>query len=306
MEQLCPQPDYRAGKLNEVREMRDGEVRGKKTANILRMYLVAACVCFISLFCLLSCGLEAFYYIDYIQQTNRYSESTAVIQLPSTNDLGYGREGNYFENFIIFYRIYISDTNRSPMDADSSSQVRNEINPSLNSEYNAILPSTDITSTTVNTANLENTFFNRGYFMATLAEEAPAIERVLGSGSLGKTLEIFFDTRNGIGPTLSLDGGVTTYTLRRGESGPSVKFNPRPDSRDLYRSFLNHPDLYNKENVKPEINRDVANNSKAQTSLRYTYVSMYIAAAGKSLEMPPRTIYSQPTFVGIFRLTDYS
>jgi hypothetical protein len=33
---------------------------------------------------------------------------------------------------------------------------------------------------------------------------------------------------------------------------------------------------------------------------------MYIAAEGRSLETPSRTIYSQPTFIGIFMLADSS
>jgi hypothetical protein len=285
--------------------MRNEELKSKKALGVLGKRLAALCVCFLALFCLLSCGLEAFYYIDYIPQGD-YTDSKAIIRLPSTNDLGYGREGNYFSNFILFYRIYISDSNTpTGMYLTDSSGTRNEINPSLNSDYNGIYPITDITSTTVNTSNLETTFLNRRYFVITLAEEP--IDRVLGGGSLGKTLDIFFNPYNGAKPTLSLDGGVTTYTLQRAISAPGISdFHPRPDNANLYRSFLNHADLCNKDFINDEINRDVATNSKSQELLRYTYVSIYIAATGKSLEMPPRTIYSQPTFVGIFRLTDWS
>ena len=255
---------------------------------------------FISLFCLLSCGLEAFYYIDYIPEGD-YDGLSSVIQLPSSSTEGYS---NYFTNYIIFYRIYISaiNANTGPHLRDVS-QDRIDINSLLNSDYNNILPSTDITSTTVNTSNLENTFLNRNYFALNL--EGEDAEKVLGSSALGKTLEIIFHTSNGTNPTLTLDGGITNYNLQRAVSGPGINdFRPRPDSPSFYRKFINHPDLYNKENVSNDINRDVATNTR-DTDLRYTYVTMYIAAKGLSLEMPPRAIYSQPTFIGFFKLTDW-
>ncbi|MDR0494448.1 MAG: hypothetical protein LBG95_02310 [Treponema sp.] len=277
--------------------MRNEGLKGKKAAGL--------CVCFLSLFCLLSCGLEAFYYIDYIPEGD-YSDNRAVIRLPSTNDLGYGREGSYFTNFILFYRIYMSDlfVPTGPHLTAPDGIDRAAINSTLNSDYSGIFSSTDITSTTASISNPETIFFNRGYFMVTLAGED--IEKILGGGSLGKTLEIFFDPYNGVRPTLSLDGGVTAYTLQRAVSAPGIPFfQPRPEG-NLYRSFLNHADLCNKGFATNEINRDVAVNYKSQELLRYTYVSMYIAATGKSLEMPPKAIYSQPTFVGIFRLTNWS
>jgi len=216
----------------------------------------------------------------------------ATIRLPSGSTEGY----NYFDNFVIFYRIYISGvyTEGGILTAED----RSAINAVLNSDHSGLYSLTDITSTSVNTSNLENTFNNRKYYKLTL-EEAE-INDVLGSRSLGETLVILFDTRNGYQPTLTAGNG-TPYVLQRAVEGPSLSFRPQPN-----RYFLNHPDLYNTANATNDLNADVAANTRTEQPLRYTYVSMYIAAKGTSLEMPPRSIYSQPTFIGIFRLAESS
>jgi hypothetical protein len=253
---------------------------------LLRLAVIGIC----SLWCLLSCGLEAFYYIDYIP-LGTYDDTRASVRLPSSSAEGYS---TYFSNFIIFYRIYISGE-RIPTGTylRDSSNDRNTINMALNSDYVGLDPFTDITSTTVNTENLESTFLNRKYFQLTL--ESAEINNVLGKNSLGEILDFAFPPNTGVMPTLILRG--TAYTLRRADREKQSLLAPRPD-----RYFLNHPDLYNNANVTNEINADVAANTRGNP--RYTYVSLYIAAKGVSLEMPPRDIYSQPTFIGIFLLAE--
>ena len=241
---------------------------------------------------LLSCGLEAFYYIDYIPQGDYTDTTRATVRLPSSSSEGY----NYFTHFVIFYRIYISGTN--PTGRIETPEERSGINATLSTDFSGIYPSTDITSTTVNTANLENTFYNTRKYSA-LTLEGAEIRNVLGSRSLGETLEISFDPRNGVQPTLTING--TPYVLQRAIERPGLNFSPQPN-----RDFLNHPDLYNTAYVTDVLNADVATNTRTDPPLRYTYVSMYIAAVGQSLEMPPRTIYSQPTFIGIFQLAESS
>jgi hypothetical protein len=192
---------------------------------------------------------------------------------------------------MIFYRIYISDSN--PVARIDTPELRSSINSTLNSDYNGLYSYTDITSTTVNTSNLDSTFNNRKYFKLELDDRD--INRVLSGNSLGKTLEIAFPPNNGVKPTLELDGD--SYSLYRAVLGTGLNFTPKPD-----RYFLNHPDLRNSANATNEINADVATNSNVDSE--HTYVSMYIAAVGTTLEMPPRTIYSQPTFIGIFKLAN--
>jgi hypothetical protein len=258
-------------------------------------YRAIALICFLSLGALLSCGLEESFYIDNIPQ-GQYNLSNAIISLPSGSAEGY----SYFNSFIIFYRIYISDkivnTGRQ-LEGYGSNNDRIAINSTLNSDYNSLYSLADPTSTTVNTSNLESTFSNRRYFLLTL--EGADINRVLGSDSLGETLVIFFDPNNGVQPTLTVGGAA--YNLQRAVQNENLNLyglNPHPDRR-----FLNHPELYNIENITNGRNADVATNSASD--VEYTYVSMYIAARGTG-DIPPRAIYSQPTFIGIFNLSRWS
>jgi hypothetical protein len=255
---------------------------------------------FFSLFCLLSCGLEAFYYIDYIQNSIMDTTVRATINLPSSNDEGYS---SYFDHFIIFYRIYISDIDEIGLIASTSTKdiFNRSLNSSLSSDFDVLYSSTDKASTTVNTANLENTFLNRKYFQ--LEMENANISSILGSGSLGRTLEIAFPPNTGVRPTLILNGN--SYILQRVKGDDVLGIPPfyqKPDDR----YFLNYPELYDTANATSTINNDVATNTKAGADFRYTYVSMYIAAVGKSYELPPRNIYSQPTFIGVFKLAESS
>jgi len=257
---------------------------------------------FFSFFCLLSCGLEAFYYIDYIPNSDMQTTTRATIKLPSSSDEGYSTEAakRIFDHFIIFYRIYISDIPETALIASTKTNdvLNRSLNSALNADFAFLYPSTDKTSTTVSTANLENTFLNRKYFKLEL--ENANIIRVLGSGSLGMTITIFFSQENTVRPILDMNNG-NSYTLLRDPL--SIGTNASPVMRS--REFLNHPDLYNPDHAIPEVNADVAKGSKT-SGFRYSYVSMYIAAVGKTLELPPRNIYSQPTFIGVFRLAESS
>ena len=258
-------------------------------------YCAAALICILSLSSLLSCGLEEYYYLDYVPQGD-YSDTNAIIRLRAS-----GFDGStYFDNFIIFYRIYISANNvptGKQLEGQGSNNERTTINSTLNSDYIGLYSLTDITSTTVNTSNLESTFSNRRYFLLTL--ENANINSVLGSGSLGGTLNIAFPPNSGVKPTLTING--SSYTLLRADKDQKL-LSPLPD-----RNFLNHSALYSNTNINIDSgsNVDVAAYNGTGTP-QYTYVSMYIAARGTSLEMPPQTIYSQPTFIGIFRLADTS
>jgi len=247
-------------------------------------------VLLISLFCLLSCGLEDIPYLDFIPDSTMTDNTSARILLPSSSFEGYSSV-SYFTHFEIFYRIYISSHPESGI--INTSALRSQINSSLNSDFQGLYYLTDKTSTSANPSNLDTVFNNRNYFRLTL--EGADIDTVLGNGSLGKTLEISFSGPNGVRPVLILNGA--SYTLQRAVEGPRFSFTPQPN-----RNFLNHEDLYNNANVINEINADVAvPNPNTPPTPRYTYTSMYIFAIGKDYLS---TIYSQPTHINIFRLPE--
>jgi len=246
---------------------------------------------FFSLLFSLSCGLENYLYLDYIRDGIINDNTYAKIELPTSLDEGYS---SFFDNFLIYYRIYISDTPDSGI--INTSESRNKINSSLNSDFSGFYSLTDKSSTSANPSGLETVFTNRKYFKLTL--ENYNIDNILGSGALspsrpGQTLEILFSGPNGVKPVLKLNG--VSYTLQRAVTGPGLNFRPEPD-----RFFLNHYDLYNIQNVNENINADTAAIG-TQPNPGYTYVSMYIFAIGRDYL---DTIYSQPTHIGVFRLPE--
>jgi hypothetical protein len=263
---------------------------------LIGIRLLCIAVCLLALGGLLSCGLETFYFIDYIPASNYIDETRSLVQLPSSETDGY-RDTEFFTHFIIFYRIYLSNE-RPTGRINDSAEAMNSINTTLISDYNWSIPYTDITSTTANVSGLENTFYNRRFFKLEL--QGADIDSILNrAGALGKILEIrFFEAAVPPEPVLSING--ISYVLRRANSGPSIIFSPQPTDS---RAFLNYPALYDVNNATIELNADVATNTRGE--VRYTYVSMYIAAVGRSYEIPPTTIYSQPTFLGIFKLPEW-
>jgi len=241
-------------------------------------------VLIISLFCL-SCGIEDIPYLDYIPDGIINDTISARILLPSSSAEGYSA---YFQRFEIYYRIYISDRSLSvPINTSLMSQINNF----LYSDFQGLYSLTNKTSTSANPSNLETVFSNRRYFKLTLQDDN--IDNVLDRSSLGGTLDIQFPPNPGVNPVLILNDG-DSHTLQRATSGPSLNFSPVPD-----RNFLNHPALYNNDNVTDQENADVAKNT--QNTPRYTYVSMYIFAIGRDYIT---TIYSQPTHIGIFLLAE--
>jgi hypothetical protein len=247
-------------------------------------------VCLLALSGLLCCGLETFYYIDNIPASNYIDDTYSTIRLPSSGNEGYGSD-QYFTHFMIFYRIYLSDTGLPSGRLDTQLSV---ISSYLVSDYSGLYSLTDPTNTSANTSSLDNNFFNRRYFKLEVA--GANINSVLGRDSLGSTLGITFFIDEP--PQLTLNG--ISYPLERASanSTPGLPYPQPPDSR----YFINYPELYSVANATAEINADVAPHSGV--NILYSYVSMYIAAVGRSFEMPPRTIYSQPSFLGIFRLPE--
>jgi hypothetical protein len=264
-----------------------------------KSFFVGVGVCVVSLCCLLSCGLEEIYYLDYIFASNYSDTTVATVSLPDTSREGYDTpsRGGYFTNFIIYYRIYISS--ESPVGAILETSYRRLINPTLENNYSTLYPLTDITNKNPNISNLETTFNNYDFYK--LALEGANIDDILGRGSLGGTLEFdFMDEKKSNRPKLILtdiNKNVYEKTMLRATEGQNIIFKPEPEDRYFY----NHSSLHDNEKAIKTVNADTVASQKVSNPM-YTYVLMYIAAEGKSQEMPPRTIYSQPTFVGIFSL----
>ena len=236
--------------------------------------------------CLLSCGLEDYSYLPPVPQSSiRMTDNTrATINIPGS----YSSYSNFY-TFKIYYRIYISGY-QTVGEINTTTEM-NSINRTLTSDYNAIYPSTDTTSTTANTS-IESLFRNRRYYELSLT--GTGINNFLAS-SVGRTVTLNF-TGNET-PNMEISG--TSYLLNR-STGDGV-FKPEPD---LY--FRNTQDLYDSDKANTDQNADVANVNSTETvpaSPRYTYISFYIVAAGFN-QNNLTTFYSSPTFIGILRLPE--
>lgn len=236
-----------------------------------------------SLLC--ACGLEdaAFLYAVPEGKITATNARQVYIDLPSPDAV----EALYFTHFVFFYRIYISGAVSAPGIPITTATQMASINPALASDFNSLYSytSSSVNNTTVNTST--SLFTSRRYY--DLALEGSAIESVLGAASPGKQLLIDFRISP---PVLSLDGGTTTINLRRSTGGGT--FEPVPD-----RYFINRPDLYDSSNAIPTKNADTAAYSSPASSS--TYVSLYIAKMGRDA-YTLSSVYSVPTFVGVFEL----
>jgi hypothetical protein len=233
---------------------------------------------FLALF-LSSCGIEVYHYLPPVSSGSITTSANtyARIYLP-------GVSSPDFTHFALYYRIYISDQNRTGFSLSASDLQ--SINTSLYSDYNYLNNYTDTGSaTTVNTASVMG---NRSY--------QPLFFQ-LGPGSYsntvltapGTTVELYFPPS---GPYLRRSG--VDLPLIRSNGGGA--FDPRPD-----RLFTNKPDLYNPSYINANFNADVVAPSGPGSS-RHAYAAIYIATAGINEQAGYVPIFSNPTLVGIFLL----
>jgi len=225
-----------------------------------------------------TCGIEEYYYLPQVPQTNIsvISNTSATIRLPPLSS-------SYANNYVIYYRIYISNYNESGTINTSSTRIN--ISPDLERDFSAINPNTDPTSNTMGTP-ADTLFKNRSYFI--LALDGTNINNVLTK--IGGDIEILFPTMAGDFPGLLFNGG--NYRLFRSRD----LIHPEPD-----RFFRNTSDLNDHGKAIANINADVS--SRSGLSQRLAYVSMYIVAAGVNPDaFTP--IYSKPTHICVFKLPD--
>jgi hypothetical protein len=226
-----------------------------------------------------ACGIEEYVYLFPVPEASVEQLPTisgARVRLPENSS-------DYFNNFTIFYRIYIS---AMPSQSLPSNQYAG-LNAELASDYSAFLPYTNTANTSVNATVVGTLFRNRKYWE--LEIEGGNIDAMLDSEQL---ITINFNYIIGRPPTLDI--GISSFVLRRSNGGGA--FNPAPDRR-----FLNTSGLTARENATTLINADVAPASGSSSTL-YAYVAMYIVATGIDNNFSP--IYSIPTFLGVFRLPD--
>jgi len=234
-----------------------------------------------------TCGIEEYYYLPQVSQGNiiRIQNTEARIEIPALDPVQF----YYARYYLIYYRIYISGELISGEIQTSTSEIMNRINPSLANDFNALYGSTDPASTSMPSSSL---FSNRKYFELSFKAGNTEAKNILTSE--GGTLRIYF-------PPIQWDYPIAVfnrqeYRLHRSVEPELRNFEP---SDDPY--FRNTSDLNNNDYATSEKNADVT--GRTGITQRYAYVSMYIVAAGQNpVGFTP--IYSKPTHIGIFKLTD--
>ncbi|MCL2138334.1 MAG: hypothetical protein FWH41_02255 [Treponema sp.] len=256
-------------------------------------------ICIISLSGFASCGLEAFYFLDNIPSVN-LEFGRATIRMPTSNDDGYDtpQAGGYFSNFLIFYRIYISDDNPSQIIYTDTDRIA--INSTLNSDWNSLYSFTK-ENISGETSNMDRKFLDRNYYKLEL--EGNDIDKILDRRVLQTNLIIDFSVV-GEAPTLIIENSASSYTLKRTNNKPGLTFFPEPSDDWRFFNFQELRDPSKALSAVKDINADVVTKTNPSMPLDYTYVSMYIVAAGKSNETPPVSIFSQATFIGVFKLPE--
>jgi hypothetical protein len=227
-----------------------------------------------------SCGIESYHYLPPVPSSNITSSMNerATILLP-------GISSNDFTYFALYYRIYISYSNRTGFSL-SANDLR-EINSTLYSDYSYL--SSYTSTTNVTTVNISSVMGNRGY--QPLYFEIPS-GGISNSVLNNPGMEIYFDFPPNTPPYLR--SGTDTFLLKRSDGGGT--FSPLP----LDRYFRNSNDLNNDANITATANADVVKPDGSGT-IRHAYASMYIVSAGLN-EQTYTPIFSIPTFVGIFLL----
>jgi hypothetical protein len=241
-----------------------------------------------------ACGLEDYPYIFPIPQGIIFRSMNDFSRVPIPTD----NAGNpYFRNFVIFYRIYISNLLLSDT---ASPDVFLGINPALSANY--IEFERFIDSDTLINVNMDRVFQGRRYkYLSLLTLPADLnINNELSSSILGHTLEFDFSTDavNQWGaPVMQVYAGgilLRTRILWRSADG----FSPQPAGN---RNFFNRDELWDSGFLNDQFNADVQGHPAHNPGIStYTYAAMYIMAMGYDSNHSP--IYSTPSRIHVFLL----
>jgi hypothetical protein len=248
---------------------RDYSYRGEM--NWIKKLIILSFAGFLNAGLLTTCGIDEYYYLPQVPITNIQSEGnfSVTINIPSDlNDSSY----YYASGYNIYYRIY---TSNHPTDSISEGD-HGLINSSLKSDYEYFRPIADQTTATLPSAT---TFSGRKYYIL----EFDSLT-ILPPG--GGRLDILFPPSHPNIPN-------ATFTPSGGSALTVIPLRSRNAMLDPDQMFSNTDKL---RYTDPDTNLDIAPGEEGST---LTYVAMYIVAFGTN-PSTFSTIFSKPTFVGVF------
>ena len=238
------------------------------TPRIIKTGLFILIILFLS-----NCGIYDYPFIYPVPIGTITGElNTNVYINTGTDNIG----NQYFTHYIIFYKIYISDT-------DNSNPIEN-INSVLASDYSRI---NNISGSQSIGGAAAYDLITRSLRFSEISLEGTNIDIFLSNASNNINIDFTRDF-----PSLSIDN-INYYRLTR-------RHITSTSSNERY--FLNNInqlryDIIN--NITNGENRDVQDNTSATKT--YSHALMYIMASGMNTQnfVP---VYSSPTYIGIFRL----
>lgn len=232
---------------------------------------------------LAACGIDDYVYLDPVSDTDwSFLNNQITCTLPSSQTEG------YFQNYVIYYRLYPSTVNKSGNSLSTGDF--SSINSAMYSDYLSIYPySTEDDEAPVYLQSLfENTL---GYKELCLGQAVSSrddldtivevdAENLLGDGSHGKTITIDFNLQSleTAHPGLIIDG--TKYRLLREDATTTLP------SRDFLQDS--------------ELDSEMSGADFEGTALNYTYAVFYIVAKG--IDESFSTLLSRAAFLGALQL----
>lgn len=231
-----------------------------------------------------------------VEQVSSVGATSASITIPDNDS-----DPN-FRYYAIFYRIYISDRD---VPSITTSNERSIVNPALASHYNTINPYTandNISPSSVGTVFSSLRYYSlyaevngTEYPMSRILTDPDSWLTGLQTIARNHIVEIVFaDAGPYLKITYGSSGDSGELPLRRSAD----RFTARPDR--LFVNSTGTGNLTDETNISESTNADVERNQSMSFPDRYTYVSLYIAAAG--LDSNFTAIYSRPKHIGILRL----
>ena len=230
---------------------------------------------------LVSCGLENEVYLEPVEIVSSISLNSAEIVLPAN-------PAPEFRYYGIYYRIYLSDYPSTSVTVDSE---RNLINAALGTHYRTLDRYT--TDDFISPSALDMVFRDLKYYSVFLKDPSGterALSEVLYSPAAGVIRLDFTAYKN----STLIDTMGVSYELLRARSNSFASFPP--DRLLVYSNVLSDGSI-----ITNEINADLQKKSSgAGETGQYTYISLYILAAGIDNNYSP--IFSRPKHIGIFML----
>lgn len=212
----------------------------------------------------------------YPAQVSR-GNTSAAIWLPE-------QDAPEFQNYVIYYRIYLCDT---PLSSFETSAERGAVSGNLESHYNTLYPHTQ--NDTVSSVSLDRIFSNCGYYSLEV-EGSTSLSSLLSDPGGGDEIELNFAPSETPYPRITISG-TPRYLYRNTDARIQSPIVQALSDRLFFPNFAGWSTTDNNTDLQPRTGSNPSTN---------TYISLYILAFGIDNNYSP--VYSRPEHIGIYYL----